>query len=62
MIFCTFLCMKGYPIYGADDEKNGCGPSKGYELKDDKSEPVKAGSLGSSSLSNSSSNSSNKNK
>lgn len=73
MIFCAFICIKGAPIYGSG--RNGCGPSKGYELKDDKSEPIKfsssnsssdsskdSSSKGSSSISSSSSNSSSKNK
>lgn len=50
MIFSAFLYMKGYPLYGAD-EKNGCGPSKGYELKDDKSEPISSKSTSSSNSS-----------
>lgn len=69
--FCAFLCIKNAPVYGSG--RNGCGPSKGYELKDDKSEPIKfsssgnfsessknSSSKGSSSTSSSSSNSSSK--
>ena len=65
IIFCLFFCMKGYPIYGYDSPKNGCGPSKGYDPKDDKSVPIKVDSSGSSttsSTSGSSSNDSSKNK
>lgn len=53
-ILSVFVCVKGSPLYGSDDKKNGCGPSKEYELKDDKSEPIKMGSTNSSSSDNSS--------
>lgn len=53
-ILSIFICVKGSALYGNDDEKNGCGPSKGYELKDDKSEPIQSSSTNSSSSDNSS--------
>ena len=53
-ILSIFICAKGSPLYGSDDKKNGCGPSKGYELKEDKSEPIKVSSTNSSSSDNSS--------
>lgn len=37
--FYAFLYIKSAPVYGSGP--NGCGPSKRYELKDDKSEPIK---------------------
>lgn len=50
-ILSIFICVKGSSLYGSDDKKNGCGPSKGYELKDDKSEPIKVSSTPTSSSS-----------
>lgn len=54
IIFSAVLCTKGSQIYGADDKKNGCGPSKSYELKEDKSEPITYSSASSSSNSSAS--------
>ena len=54
-----FLCIKGYPVYGYDDSKNGCSSSKGYDPKEDKSVPIKASSLGSSNTSGTSNSSNN---
>lgn len=53
-IFAIFICVKGSALYGSDDKKNGCGPSKSYEVKDDKSELISWSSVNSSSSDNSS--------